>query len=93
MGKTRLLELRALLEPFPTVFPAKAGTQIHPERLVGFIWTPAFAGETGMGWRKARASSQRRKLSTSAAKAAGWSSMMKCSEPSMRLTLAEVMGA
>jgi hypothetical protein len=34
-----------------------------------------------------------RKLSTSAAKAAGWSSMMKCSEPSIRLTLAEVIGA
>ncbi len=32
---------------FPlTVFPAKAGTQIHPERLVGFTWAPAFAGET-----------------------------------------------
>jgi hypothetical protein len=28
------------------VFPAKAGTQIHPERLVGFTWAPAFAGET-----------------------------------------------
>jgi hypothetical protein len=28
------------------VFPAKAGIQIHPERLVGFIWAPAFAGET-----------------------------------------------
>ena len=31
-----------------SVFPAKAGIQIHPERLVGFIWTPAFAGETGI---------------------------------------------
>jgi hypothetical protein len=30
-----------------SVFPAKAGTQIHPERLVDFTWTPAFAGETG----------------------------------------------
>jgi hypothetical protein len=30
-----------------SVFPAKAVTQIHPERLVGFVWTPAFAGETG----------------------------------------------
>jgi hypothetical protein len=28
------------------VFPAKAGIQIHPERLVGFTWAPAFAGET-----------------------------------------------
>jgi hypothetical protein len=27
-------------------FPAKAGTQIQPERLVGFTWAPAFAGET-----------------------------------------------
>jgi carbamate kinase len=33
--------------PIPTsVLPAKAGTQIHPERLVGFTWAPAFAGET-----------------------------------------------
>jgi hypothetical protein len=31
------------------VFPAKAGTQIDPERLVGFIWAPAFAGETDKG--------------------------------------------
>jgi hypothetical protein len=31
------------------VFPAKAGTQIHPERLVGFTWAPAFAGETEEG--------------------------------------------
>jgi hypothetical protein len=29
-----------------SVFPAKAGTQIQPERLVGFTWAPAFAGET-----------------------------------------------
>jgi hypothetical protein len=29
-----------------SVFPAKAGTQIHPGRLVGFTWAPAFAGET-----------------------------------------------
>jgi hypothetical protein len=29
------------------VFPAKAGIQIHQERLVGFTWAPAFAGETG----------------------------------------------
>jgi hypothetical protein len=28
-----------------SVFPAKAGIQIHPERLVGFIWAPAFAEE------------------------------------------------
>jgi hypothetical protein len=28
------------------VFPAKAGIQIHPGRLVGFTWAPAFAGET-----------------------------------------------
>jgi hypothetical protein len=27
------------------VFPAKAGTQIHPERLVDFTWAPAFVGE------------------------------------------------
>jgi hypothetical protein len=30
------------------VFPAKAGTQIHPERLVGFTWAPTFVGETGI---------------------------------------------
>jgi hypothetical protein len=28
------------------VFPAKAGTQIHPKRLVGFTWAPTFVGET-----------------------------------------------
>ena len=28
------------------VFPAKAGIQIHPERLMGVTWAPAFAGET-----------------------------------------------
>ena len=47
--------------PFNPLFPAKAGTQIHPERLgmtrllprpnpprlAGSIWTPAFAGESG----------------------------------------------
>ena len=32
------------------VFPAKAGTQIHPECLVGFTWAPAFAGETEESW-------------------------------------------
>jgi hypothetical protein len=32
--------------PLTAVFPAKAGIQIHPERLVGFTWAPAFAGET-----------------------------------------------
>ena len=32
--------------PLFSVFPAKAGTQIHPEQLVGFTWAPAFAGET-----------------------------------------------
>jgi hypothetical protein len=31
------------------VFPATAGTQIHPERLVGFTWAPAFAGEAERG--------------------------------------------
>jgi hypothetical protein len=45
------------------IFPAKAGTQIQPEplgcsrrsivstdhTLVGSIWAPAFAGETGKG--------------------------------------------
>jgi hypothetical protein len=31
------------------VFPAKAGTQIHPERLVGFTWAPAFIGQTEEG--------------------------------------------
>jgi hypothetical protein len=37
-----------LLFVIPTaVFPAKAGIQILPERLAGFIWAPAFAGETG----------------------------------------------
>jgi hypothetical protein len=30
-----------------SVFPAKAGIQIHPERLVAFTSAPAFAGETG----------------------------------------------
>jgi hypothetical protein len=30
------------------VFPAKAGIQIHPERLVGFTWAPTFVGETGI---------------------------------------------
>jgi hypothetical protein len=33
---------------FFSVFPAKAGIQIQPERLVGFTWAPAFAGETGL---------------------------------------------
>jgi hypothetical protein len=33
-----------------SVFPAKAGIQIHPERLVGFTWAPAFAGKTGFDW-------------------------------------------
>ena len=28
-----------------SAFPAKAETQIHPERLVGFTLAPAFAGE------------------------------------------------
>ncbi|KRA66182.1 hypothetical protein ASD79_02555 [Caulobacter sp. Root655] len=32
-----------------SAFPAKAGTQIHPGRLVGFTWAPAFAGETEEG--------------------------------------------
>jgi DNA-binding response OmpR family regulator len=35
--------------PQTSVFPAKAGTQIHPERLLGFIWTPAFAGAAEAG--------------------------------------------
>jgi hypothetical protein len=31
---------------YPTaVFLAKAGIQIPPERLEGFTWAPAFAGE------------------------------------------------
>ena len=29
------------------ITPAKAGAQIHLERLAGFPWTPAFAGEIG----------------------------------------------
>ena len=47
------------------IFPAKAGTQIQPERLemtrllprpnpprlAGSIWAPAFAGESGEGLR------------------------------------------
>jgi hypothetical protein len=33
--------------PNLSVFPAKAGIQIHPEPLVDFTWAPAFAGETG----------------------------------------------
>ena len=37
--------------PLTSVFPAKAGTQIHPERFVGFTWAPAFAGETEEGER------------------------------------------
>ena len=28
-------------------FTAKAGTQILPERPVGFTWAPTFVGETG----------------------------------------------
>ena len=35
-----------LKQPPNFVSPAKAATQIHPERLAGFIWAPAFAGET-----------------------------------------------
>ncbi len=35
--------------PHPNpLIPAKAGTQIHPERLVGFTWVPAFAGMSGV---------------------------------------------
>jgi hypothetical protein len=41
-----------MITPPPSVFPAKAGTQIQPERPVGFTWAPAFAGETGLGWDK-----------------------------------------
>ena len=33
--------------PHP-VSPAKAGAQIQPATLVGFIWTPAFAGAIGV---------------------------------------------
>ena len=32
--------------PLPLI-PAKAGIQIQLERLVGFIWIPAFAGMSG----------------------------------------------
>ncbi len=32
------------------VFPAKAGTQIHPERWHDVTWAPAFAGEAGFDW-------------------------------------------
>ena len=35
--------------PFTSVSPAKAGTQIQPERPAGFTWAPAFAGETENG--------------------------------------------
>ena len=35
-----------ITKPLLPVFPAKAGIQIHPERLGGFTWAPAFAGET-----------------------------------------------
>ena len=31
-----------------SIFPTKVGTQIHPERLVGFTWAPTFVGK----WRK-----------------------------------------
>jgi hypothetical protein len=31
------------------ILQAKAGTQIQPERLVGFTWASAFAGETMKG--------------------------------------------
>ena len=31
-----------------SVSPAKAGAQIHPERVVGFTWAPAFAGVIGV---------------------------------------------
>jgi hypothetical protein len=34
---------------FTAVFPAKAGIQVHQERLLGFTWAPAFAGETDEG--------------------------------------------
>jgi hypothetical protein len=35
--------------PFPKpVTPAKAGAQIHPERLACFTWVPAFAGMSGV---------------------------------------------
>jgi hypothetical protein len=27
--------------------PGEGRIQIHPERLAGFTWAPAFAGETG----------------------------------------------
>jgi hypothetical protein len=37
--------MRNLLKP---LIPAKAGTQIHPERVVGFTWIPAFAGTSGV---------------------------------------------
>ena len=37
----------SLKRAFPTsVFPAKAGTQIHPVSQQGFTWASAFAGET-----------------------------------------------
>jgi hypothetical protein len=29
---------------FTPIIPAKAGTQIQPERFVGFTWIAAFAG-------------------------------------------------
>jgi hypothetical protein len=37
------------MSSFPTLplVPAKAGTQVQPERFVGFIWIPAFAGISG----------------------------------------------
>ena len=37
------------------ITPAKAGAQIQPESLVGFIWIPAFAGTIGVGCGGARA--------------------------------------
>jgi hypothetical protein len=33
------------LKRLTAVFPAKAGTQIHQEPLVGFTWAPTFVGE------------------------------------------------
>jgi hypothetical protein len=43
-------DLRAVVEVLPNLrFPTKVGIQIHPERLVGFIWAPAFAGKTEVG--------------------------------------------
>lgn len=46
-GKIAPVIARLCASALLPLFPAKAGTQIHPERIVGFTSPPAFAGEIG----------------------------------------------